>query len=209
MGTIMASWRMLGCRTYIARVQVPLTTIGERAGSCAGQVSSESTPRRSRRRCSYGRAPSQQQERQALEAQRWRAVHLGRHCAPPYYGEVGGHHVSSDRNVNECKNIFRLSSARRTNSSLDCEDKEIWLMDHSVRARKKLVRGGGNYSCRSSMLMFSSSSLVPNCVPECRYEGIGAHNTTDALGLFQALRTAPSWHEPRTARNPKHKNPKQ
>lgn len=58
MGTIMASWRMLGCRTYIARVQVPLTTIGERAGSCTGQVSSESTPRRLRRRCSYGRAPS-------------------------------------------------------------------------------------------------------------------------------------------------------
>jgi hypothetical protein len=112
-------------------------------------------------------------------------------------------HVSSDRSVQECRNVLRLNSAR-ANSSLDCEEKEIWLTykDESIRARKKLVRGGGNYSCRSSLLMFSSSSLIPNCVPERRYEGIGAHNTTDALGLIQALPTSALWHEPRTARNP-------
>ena len=82
----------------------------------------------------------------------------------PAEGEVVLIHVSKDRSIKETRALFRLASSKTDN--IDCEEKELLLTfdDASMRNRKKRVRGGSSYSCRSALHFFSPAPLVPSMV---------------------------------------------
>ena len=103
-------------------------------------------------------------------------------------------------NWNDAKAALKPSTAR-SDAALDAEDKELLLTfhDESVRARKKLVRGSGNYSLKSTVLLVTSAPLIPACIPERQYKLFPCHNTSEVLGFIQACPPADLWHLGRTA----------
>ena len=83
----------------------------------------------------------------------------------PAEGEVVLIHVSKDRSIKETRSLFRLASSKTDN--IDCEEKELLLAfdDASMRNRKKRVRGGSSYSCRSVLHFFHSGKPGPEHGP--------------------------------------------
>ena len=118
----------------------------------------------------------------------------------PQEGDIVAIVCSSKAKLNDAKAALKPSTAR-SDAALDAEDKELLLTfhDESVRARKKLVRGSGNYSLKSTVLMVTSAPLIPACIPERQYKLFPCHNTSDVLGFIQACPPADLWHLGRTA----------
>lgn len=106
-------------------------------------------------------------------------------------------HVSKDRSIKETRALFRLASSKTDN--IDCEEKELLLTfdDASMRNRKKRVRGGSSYSCRSALHFFSPAPLVPSMVPEKAFQHYSGFNSSDVLGFIHALQPSDMWHADR------------
>ena len=117
-------------------------------------------------------------------------------CTKVPDGDIIAIHVGPERsNKKDAKSLFRLSTNAKAKQDSEIKETMVAFKDDTVRARKQRVKGA--YSCRSELLLISSTALS-NAVPEKKFEHHQGSCSSDVFGLVNALAPAEMWHTTRT-----------
>lgn len=97
----------------------------------------------------------------------------------------------------DVRTLFRATNNR--NDTVDCEETMLSLVfnEESIRSRKARCRGSNAYSLHAPLLIYSPTTLVPECVMEkkrCHFPG---YNTGDVVGWINGLAASDMWTLPR------------